>query len=274
MQVTDFIKKNIQILLAGIICLIAYCPILIWMWDRWFARDSYYSHGILIPFVTGYLIWQQKDELKKIPLKSSALGIPLVILGLVIYLISSPLRIYFSAGFSLLIVIFGLALHFYGTSIVRLIVFPLFFLVFMMPLPQVIIVNISFKMKLFAAEIATGVLNNIGFQAVREGSIISMRHTQVIVDDVCSGLRSLISLTALGSIFAYWLKGSLYKRILLFLTTIPIAVITNVCRVIILASISEIWGSKYVEGFVHDATGYLIFVLAFILLYAAAKIIE
>ncbi len=274
MQTANFIKKNVQIILAGILCLIAYYPILIWMWDRWFSRDSYYSHGILIPFVTGYLIWQQKNELKKIPLKSSSLGIPLIILGLVIYLISSPLRIYFSAGFSMLIIIFGLALHFYGNAIVRKIFFPLFFLAFMMPLPQVVIINISFKMKLFAAEIATKALHNIGFQAMRDGSIITMRHTQVIVDDVCSGLRSLISLTALGSIFSYWLKGPMYKRILLFLTTIPIAIITNVCRIIVLASFSEIWGAKSVEGLVHDVTGYLVFVLAFILLYAARKVIE
>jgi len=270
----DFIKKNKQLCFAGIIFLAAYFPILIWMWDRWFSRDSYYSHGILIPFVTGYLIWQKKDELKKIPMVSSRLGIPLIIFGLVIYFISSPLRIYFTAGFSMLFVIFGLALHFYGRAIVSKIFFPLFFLVFMMPLPEVVIINISFKMKLFAATIATKVLHNMGFEATRSGSIITMKHTQVIVDDVCSGLRSLISLTALGSIFAYWLKGPMWKRILLFLSTVPIAIITNVCRVVILSSISEIWGAQYAEGFTHDATGYLVFILAFILLYVVSKLIE
>ena len=270
----NFIKKNIQQLFIGLVLLVVYYPTFVWMWDRWFAADSYYSHGVLIPFVSGYLIWVQKDELKKIPITSSPLGIPLIIFGLIIFLISSVLRIYFSSGFSLLFIIIGLALHFYGMKIVKKISFPLFFLAFMMPLPLVAIVNISFKLKLFAAEIATRLLNHMGFVAVRDGSVITMRHSQVIVDDVCSGLRSLISLTALGSIFAYWLNAPMYKRILLFLTTIPIAIITNVVRVLVLACVSEIWGAQYVEGLVHDVTGYSIFVLAFILLYAAGKIIE
>ena len=129
-------------------------------------------------------------------------------------------------------------------------------------------------MKLFAAQIATILLNNMGIPALREGSIIKMRYAQVVVDDVCSGLRSLISLTALGSIFAYWFKGPPWKRILLFLFTIPIAIITNVFRVIILATLSEIWGPQSIEGFIHNATGFMVFGLAFILLYAVAKLIE
>lgn len=270
----NFIQKNKQQVFAVILLLAAYFPILIWLWDRWFARDSYYSHGILIPFVTGYLIWQKKDILKKITPTQSSLGIPLIIFGLLIYLLSAPLRIYFTSGFSMLIIIYGLALHFYGWPIVRHIAFPLFFLFFMMPLPSQAIINISFRMKMFAAEIATSVLNGMGFQAARDGSIITMRHTQVIVDDVCSGLRSLISLTALGSIFAYWLNAPMYKKIILFLTTIPIAIIANVCRVVILSSISEIWGAEYATGFTHDATGYMVFIVAFILLYAASKLLE
>jgi len=98
-------------------------------------------------------------------------------------------------------VLFGLVLHFYGGRVLRKILFPGSFLFFMMPLPLVVIVNISFKMKLFAANIATDLLNWIGLYAVQEGSIIKMASAYVIVDDVCSGLRSLIALAALGSIF-------------------------------------------------------------------------
>lgn len=268
------IRRHSQLLISGLVLLAAYLPALLWMWDRWFARDSYYTHGILVPFVTGYLIWQQREELSRIPVKRSAWGMVLIVGGILFYLLSSLFRVYFSSGFSLLIVLVGLVLHYYGTAVFRKILFPLFFLVFMMPLPLVVIINISFKMKLFAAEIAASILNGMGVWAHQEGSIIKMRHTYVIVDDVCSGLRSLITLTALGSIFAYWLKGPMYKRILLFLATIPIAIVTNVCRVIILSLMSEIWGAEYTAGFVHDATGMLVFVLAFILLYITARILE
>ena len=261
-------------IIFALVMALAYLPTLIWMWDRWFAKDSYYSHGILIPFVTGYLIWQKRKELGDIEVSRSPWGITLIVLGIAVYMLSSVFRIYFSSGFSMMIVIFGYVLHFFGVKFFKKILFPLSFLFFMFPLPMVVIVNISFKMKMFAAEIAKNVLNGMGLWAMRDGSIIKMPHAHVIVDDVCSGLRSLISLAALGSIFAYWLEGPMWKRALLFLTTIPIAVLTNVCRVVFLASVSEIWGPRFATGALHDASGFMVFALAFFMLFAAGKLIE
>ncbi len=270
----SIINKYKKESVALILFLIAYVPIFLWMWDRWFARDSYYSHGILIPFVSGFLIWQLKDDLKKIPPQSSPWGMNLVILGLSIYFFASIFRIYFISGFSMLIVLCGLVLYFLGEKIFTKISFPLAFLVFMVPLSETIIIKISFGMKLFAAQIAANILNGLNMQAIREGSVIRMRNANVVVDDVCSGLRSLISLTALGAIFAYWMKASMFKRMLLFLSTIPIAIVTNVCRIIFLSSVSEIWGPQYAEGFVHDASGFVVFGIAFILLFAIGKLLE
>jgi exosortase len=270
----DFLREYWQEISAFIVLILAYLPTMIWMWDRWFARDSYYSHGFLVPLVSLYLIWQKKDELRVLKKESSKWGLRLIVLGTFFYLISSLLRIYFSSGFSFIIVFYGLILHFFGEKIFKKILFPLFFLVFMIPLPLVIIRNISFRLKIFAAIISAQTLNAMRIPALREGSIIKMRSAHVTVDDVCSGLRSLISLTALGSIFAYWMKGSAVKKVLVFLSTIPIAIITNVCRVVLLSSISEIWGPQYAVGFIHDASGFMVFALAFILLYAVVRIIE
>jgi len=270
----NFINKHFKQLLAGGIFLLAYIPTLIWMWDRWFARDSYYSHGILIPFVTIFLIWQKREELALIKKAKSAWGLPLIIIGMLMHTFASLMRVYFISGFSMLLVLVGLILFFYGFAVFRKILFPVLFLVFMIPVPLVIITNISFKMKIFAAEIATTVLNSSGIPAVREGSVIRMRHAQVIVDDVCSGLRSLISLMALGSIFAYWMKSTMTKRCILFLTTIPIAILTNVFRVIFLSSVAEIWGVQYAAGILHDVSGFLVFAVAFVLLYMMGRILE
>ncbi len=266
--------KYIKHTLISIVFLLTYIPTFIWMLDRWFARDSYYSHGILVPFVSGFLIWQLRDELKKIECKESKWGVWLIIAGLGMHVVSSLLRIYFSSGFSMLLVLVGLVLYLFGKEVFKKIAFPIAFLVFMIPVPLVVIANFSFKLKMIAAEIATISLNSMRIPAIREGSIIKMRSAYVIVDDVCSGLRSLISLTALGSVCAYWMKSSMVKRIFLFLCTIPIAIITNVFRVILLSSISEIWGPQYATGFFHDATGFMVFVLAFILLYAVRNLIE
>jgi exosortase len=274
MKSINLAKKHLPELIVGSLFLLSYLPTFLWMGDRWFAKDSYYSHGILVPFVTGYLIWQRRKDLARTSKKSSALAVPLVISGVLIHLGSSIFRVYFTSAFSILIVLAGIILHFYGVKILRKIVFPLSFLFFMMPLPLIVIVNISFQMKLFAAEIARKVLQEMGFVVMREGSIIRMQHAYVIVDDVCSGLRSLISLAALGSIFAYWLKAPMWRRVLLFFSTIPIAVVTNVCRVVFLSAVSEIWGPQYASGFVHDLTGFLVFALAFVMLYAVMKLME
>jgi len=268
------INKNVKPMVLFGLFILTYAPTFWWMWDRWFVRDSYYSHGILIPFVSAYLIWQKKDELIQARYVFSPWGIRLILLGLVIHFFSSVLRIYFSSGFSILVVLSGLIIHSFGSDVFRKIVFPVFFLFFMIPLPSVVIVNLSFKMKLFAAEIAKSILNQMGLQAVRAGSIIKLPHTYVIVDDVCSGLRSLIALMALGSIFAYWFKGAMGKRLILFFSTIPVAVVTNVCRVVFLATVSEVWGAENAKGLVHDVSGFLVFALAFGMLYMIGRLVE
>jgi len=270
----ELLKKHAPALITFALLILTYIPTLVWMKNRWFARDSYYSHGILIPFVVGYLLWTKRDILTRIPPVRHKLGIPLILTGLGIHMISSILRVYFTSGFSMLITLIGIILQFYGLTILKAISFPMFFLVFMVPLPEVAIVNISFRMKMFAAAVATDAIKGIGIRAIREGSVIRMPHAYVIVDDVCSGLRSLISLTALGSLFAYFFRGPLWKRLVLFLATIPIAVITNACRVIFLAFVAEVWGRETLSGFVHDASGFAIFIIAFILLTAMAKLLE
>ncbi|HBR15656.1 MAG TPA: exosortase A [Candidatus Omnitrophica bacterium] len=267
-------KNYLKHFLAGIIFLLAYAPTFVWMWDRWFARDSYYSHGILVPFVSLFLIWQRREELKKMKPAESGVGLWLIILGFLVHVFSSLFRVYFLSGFSMLFVLAGLILFFWGAGVFKKVAFPVAFLVFMIPLPLVVISNISFRLKMFAAEVGKIILNQMGILAKREGSIIYMRHAQVVVEDVCSGLRSLISLTALGSIFAYWMRGHIAKRLFLFLTTIPIAIVTNACRVILLSAISEIWGPQYATGFIHDLSGFMVFGLAFILLYSVGKLLE
>ena len=273
-QTKNFLKNNPQLIILTGLFIFNYLPTFLVMWDHWFERDSYYSHGVLIPFISGFLIWQKREELKKIPFESSRWGMPLIITGVCLQLLSALFRVNFSSDFSMLLVFIGMILYFFGEKIFYKIRFPIAFLIFMVPMPEVVIANISFKMKIFAAHLATIVLNHMRMPALQKGSIILMRHAQVQVEDICSGLRSLISLMALGSIFAYWMKASLWKRIFLFLLTLPIAIITNVCRIVFLASVSEIWGPEYAQGFVHEAAGFTVFGLAFILLFAAGRLIE
>jgi exosortase len=152
--------------------------------------------------------------------------------------------------------------------------FAVLFLLFMMPLPLVAIVGITFKMKLFAAFWANKIVNLLGIRAVLDGSVIKMAHTHVIVEDVCSGLRSLISLLALGAIIAYLSKLAPWKKLVVFLSSGVMAIISNVVRIVFMATTSEIYGAKFTEGFLHTLSGLIVFVVALAGLMIIVKELE
>ena len=102
--------------IAGLIAGIIYIPAFIWMWGRWFAEESYYSHGILMPIVTIFLIMFKKDELKLVKPKPNKWGLALIVLSIAIHLISAWIKVYFTSGFSMILLILGLVLYFLGNA--------------------------------------------------------------------------------------------------------------------------------------------------------------
>lgn len=254
--------------------LIIYSPTIWWMVDRWNAKDSYYSHGFLVPVVSLYILWLKRDKLAKIKPKPAILGLWVLILGLLIHMLSAFFRVYFTSAFSFLLVISGIVLYFSGIEMFRETLFSILFLIFMIPLPLIAIVGITFKLKIFAAYWATKIINALGVRAILDGSIIRMRHTQVIVEDVCSGLRSLISLLALGTIIAYLTKLSRWKKIVVFLAAGIMAIIANIVRIIFMALTTEIYGAKFTEGFLHTLSGLIVFIVAFLGLMLVVKELE
>ena len=228
-----------------------------------------------VPFITALLIWQKRHVLKNIKLEPSPWGLGLFITGMIIHLLSLLFRVYFTSGFSMIIVLAGFILVcIFGKNVLKEILFPVVFLIFMVPLPLVAVINMSFQLKLLSAKMATVMLNVINIPAVQQGSYIRMEHASIIVEDVCSGLRSLIALMALGTLFAYWLKSGKIKKVILFFSSIPIALVTNMLRIMSLAIISEIWGAKYINGAVDSCSGFLVFVLAFLFLSKVEKLLK
>jgi exosortase len=220
-------------------------------------------------------LWFKREQLSRMRLKPAAWGIWLVVGGLLVHLVSAFLRVYFTSAFSILPVVAGLVLYFCGVAIFREALFAILFLVFMMPLPLIAIVGITFKMKIFAAQIANKVINAMGIRAILEGSVIKMRHTHVIVEDVCSGLRSLISLLALGAIIAYLSsKLTRLKKVIVFFIAGAMAIFANIVRIVFMAVTSEVWGANFTEGFLHTLSGMIVFIVAFVGLMVVVKEIE
>jgi len=268
------IRSQFKEIYVVILLLIAFVPVLIWMSDRWFAEDSYYSHGILVPIVSFLLVFRKKKALERILPEPSPWGLRVFLLGIILYWASALWHVYFTSGFSLLIIIAGLVLHFHGERTLREIAFPLSFLVFMVPLPIIVVASVCFKLKILAAYLATFILNLIGYPCVQLSSLIKMRHSYVLIEDSCGGLRSLISLTALGSLFAYQLRSGLRNKLVLFISAIPIAVIINSFRIVFLAIVGETWGTDYTQGTLHSFSGSLVFAFAFLIMLALKKILE
>lgn len=269
-------KENLfQLLVIGIVVAVAYIPTFVWMYDRWFAAESYYSHGILIPLISVFLVWMKRKELSVIvPKPAYKPGWFLFIIGILTHIISAFWQVYFSSGFALIPVIMGLVLLALGWQFLKKILFPILFLIFMIPLPLVAISNLSFRLKLFASQISVMAVNAMGLRAVREGSIIKTAHSYLVVEDPCSGIRSLIALIALGCLMAYLSRLSRPKKVILFLSSVPIAVFSNVIRIIALTMVSEMYGSEIATGRFHDVMGVLVFVIAFVCLTAVSKLLH
>jgi len=172
------------------------------------------------------------------------------------------------------LVLIGAIVYLYGWSPVKHLWFPLVFLGFMIPIPLALVADFSLKLKLLAASVAMELIELIGIVAVREGSYIHLKTGTMIVGDICSGLRSLIALLAFGAFFSYISNLTRGRKILLFLCSIPIAWIANIIRIMTLTLIANSFGIKAASGFTHDASGILIFVVAFILLFTVEKLLR
>ena len=267
-------KFPLGAVIITLLVLVVFIPVYSQLFHRFNARDSYYSHGFLIPFVVGYLVFRKRKELSTIEDKSSLLGLLVFVFGLGLYLISLVLKVNFTAYLSIPIVITGILLYLKGVKFTKALAFPLCFMIFMLPLPAVMIVGISFKLKIFAASAATWLGNVIGIKSSLSGSTIYYPGGTLVVGDPCSGLRSLISFIALGALFTQFSKAVLWRKLSLFASAVPIALLSNFLRITFLLWVSFVYGKKAASGFVHDFSGYMVFVLGFLGLVLVSKILR
>lgn len=236
--------------------------------------DDNYSHGFLIPFISAYLIWQNKAKLSKTPPRPSTTGLFFLTGGLALFLVANLGAELFTMRFSMLIVLLGLVFYMAGWQFVRILLLPLGYLIFMIPLPGIIWYKIAFPLKLFATGMAARLIQWLDVPVYSEGNIIHLSHHSLEVVDACSGLRSLTSLLALSAAFALITNHSKSGKSILFLSAIPIAILINVIRLVGTALLSQYHGVQVAQGFLHGAGGALVFVLGFILVYTVHLLLQ
>lgn len=269
-------KKTLQAIFPfsalSLLLLILYFSIMKKLIGHWWI-DPNYSHGFLIPFIAGYFVWERRGNLKEVEVKPCNWGLLLLLLGIAALLISTIGAELFIMRSSLILVIAGLILFLLGKDYFRILLFPLAFLLFMVPLPYLIYDSVAFPLKLYAAKVSTSVLHFADIPVLREGNIIVLPTTTLEVADACSGIRSLISLLALGVVYAYFTQRALWKRVVLVAATIPIAIFTNVFRLVIAGFLAHRFNPDLAEGFFHGISGWLIFIVAFMILFGLGLIL-
>ncbi len=236
-------------------------------------NDPDYSHGFLVPFLSGYFIWERWDALKKQVISPSFWGVALLGIGLfslVVGLVGAELYV---QRMSFLVVVAGLVLLFGGWGLLWSLSLPIAFLIFMIPLPAIVVNTIAFPLQLFAAQSAAFCLFSLGIPVLREGNLIVLAATTLEVAEACSGLRSLLSLLALGTVYGYFSQDILWKRWALVFLSIPIAIVANAIRVSGTGILAHYFGVEAAEGFYHTFEGWLVFVVAFVLLFLCGMVL-
>jgi exosortase len=244
--------------------ILLFWPTFVWMAERFDAPDSFYSHGWLIPVACAWLIWQRRTVLQRISRRASYWGLTLLIPAVAVHVLASWWDIGFVSGFAMLAAVWGLVWTAWGWPTLWALKFPLLFLLFMVPLPGVLLIAISFKMKLFAATLASHLITFIGIPAQQAGSTIHVPGVSVIVDDTCSGLRSLISLIALATLWTSLLPraSTRWQKLAMVAASIPIALVANMSRVVVLVLLAAIYGPQIADSFIHYGSGLVVFGIA------------
>ena len=258
--------------LAAILALL-YWPILRDLSAQWWD-DANYNHGFLIPIFSGFLIWRERRQLRAIRPSGSALGLPVLLGGVALLLLGDIGAENFLMRSSLLVILAGLVLFLAGRGILRAVLFPLGYLLFMIPLPGILFYAITFPLQRIAAEQAAWALDLLGVPVLLDGNIIHLSQISLGVTEACSGIRSLISLLAGAAAWAYLMLPVGWLSVLFVASAIPITILANSARVVATGLIGQWFGVEYASGFFHEFAGWVVYLFAFACLILVYGLIQ
>ena len=254
-------KAAILMVVYGILFYFLFQSAYAWMIGKWDSADFNYAY--LIPAVILYIIWEKRDELHHQPTNPTLLGLIPLLIGVAFYWLGELGGEFYTLYLSSFFLLIGILLLHLGWRKVKVILFPLFLILTMFPPPDFLYNKISVFLKLISSKIGVAVIQLFGLPAYREGNVIDLGFTQLQVVDACSGLRYLIPLIVLGLILAYFYRGPLWKKIILVLSTVPLSILLNSIRIASTGILSKYFGPKVAEGFFHDFSGWIIFIVSF-----------
>lgn len=240
---------------------------------KWWERDDY-SYCYLIPFIVLYLLWEKKNYfLDKIAMPDWK-GMILLVIGIAFYWLGELGGEFYIIYLSSWFILVGICVLNMGIRKVKTIIFPLFFILTMFPLPNFFNFKITLILKIISSKLGVMMMQVYGMSAYREGNVIDLGFTKLQVVDACSGLRYLFPMIVLSILLAYFYKARWWKKLVLVLSSVPLTILTNSLRIALTGILSEKFGSKVVEGFFHDFEGWLIFMITLGILLGEMWILE
>ena len=292
------IRKLWQGLAISFAIVFAYATVMVKLFHDWW-NDENYSHGLLIPFIIGYIIWSQRDKFARASVRPSVLwgGAAVVVALFALWAGIAGAELY-TQRLSLILILAGIIVYFWGFTLLRLLLVPLGLLFLAMPIPAIIFNKIAFPLQLFASRCAVWSMSLLGIPVLRQGNIIELKPLnsfdtkKLEVVEACSGIRSLMTLVTLAVVFAYfthtpaddepgsgkrfgWFRSYWFWRaVILVGSAVPIAILTNAFRVSGTGVLAHYYGTAVADGFFHSFSGWAIYIVAFILLFGIGMILD
>jgi exosortase len=262
----------VQVSILAVLLAFLYSHILAALAAQWW-EDPNYSHGFIVPLFSAWVIWKERRRITAEHATPSWFGLVVILGGLGLLALGVLGAELFLSRTSFLILLAGLVIQFQGWRRFRSMLFPWAVLFLMIPLPVIIFNQIALPLQFLASRLASGLLSIVGVPVLREGNVINLPSLSLDVVDACSGLRSLVSLVTLAVFYGYLFEPRISRRILLVLSSIPIAVAANGFRIMGAGLLGEYWSPDKAEGFFHMFSGWLVFLLSLGLLVLFHKVL-
>lgn len=250
-------------LLLPILVAILYAPVIASMVRQWWS-DPNYGHGFFVPVFAGYVLWSARDWWRSLPLRPSNSGLALMLFAIALRILGMLGAELFMARLSLVVLIAGMILFLAGRQTLWSVAFPIGYLLFMIPLPAIVYYQLTLPLQLWASRLGAAGLVALGIHTVREGNLLFLPNCTLNVVEACSGIRSLLSLLAAAVAYGYLAERSMWKRFVLAVTSIPIAIAANGLRLVATGVLSYYFGPGVDSGWVHMTLGLGFFALAFL----------
>lgn len=238
------------------------------------VNDPNYTHGLFVVPMSLILAWRRRERLKRTPASPSYVGLLVLTAGGMLYLLGILAAELFTMRVSLVIMVFALILTTQGHGRTRALLFPLAFLLLMIPLPYVLYYKLTFPLQIKSSQLTAGLLSGLGMPVVRTGNIINLEGYTLEVVTACSGLRSLMTLGALAVFMTDFFKFGGWGNVVFVAVSVPVAVVANTARLFLTAVVSAIAGSDAAESFFHGLSGVVVFLSGLALLFVTGILLE